>query len=175
MKDIFLKSIILFALPGLLNPDVAAQQEEGRIACGPLFFRLHSPKVGEDHAACLDDIALTMKQFKNFVVVLDGHRGSAERKGISVTRVNFERRYLLERKIAASRIVTRNFGDTCPFFESNDSAFDKRVELWLVSKDADPQTILEAKRCRGGLTPKPVTDEKAAPWNWKKRGWTDWE
>ncbi len=178
MKDKFLKSILFFAALGFLISDASAQhigfpEVISCPPCGPLFFPLNSPRVQEEHAACLDDLALRMMQDKNLIVVFDGHRDAKERVGISITRVNFDRRYLEEKGIDASRIVTRNFSDTCPFAE-NDAALNKRVEFWLMPKGTDLNTTLQTKRCRDGFIPKIITTEKPAPWNWKKKGWTTW-
>jgi hypothetical protein len=178
----FLSCISIITLLVAIAPNFLAQPIDdprpppiGLIPCGPLFFRLNLPKVGEEHAACLDEAALRMVQDKNFVVVLDGHRDAKERKDISLTRINFDRRYLIEeKKIEASRIVTRNFSDTCPY-KGNDAALNKRVEIWLIPKGVDVDTALRPKTCGNDLPPQVVTNEQPAPWNWKKKGWTDWE
>jgi hypothetical protein len=179
VKDKFLTSIIFFVAFGLLISNASAQQNGmtqviSCPACGPLFFPLNSPRVGEEHAACLDHVALLMVNDKNLMAVFDGHRDSKERKGISITRVNFDRRYLIEeRGIDPSRIVTRNFSDTCPH-DGDEAVFNRRVEFWLMPKGTDLNTTLQTKKCRDGFIPKIITTEKPAAWNWKKKGWTRW-
>jgi hypothetical protein len=171
-------SILIFL--ALVAPNFLAQQDIARqpigyiFPCGPLFFPMNSPRVAEEHAVCLDESALRMTQDKNLVIVLDGHRDAKERKGISITRMNFDRRYLIELKnIDASRIITRNFSDTCSH-EGNDVALNQRVEIWFIPKGTDANSILQSKKCGSDSSPKIVTDEKPAPWNWKKKGWTTW-
>ncbi len=181
MKKGLLSFIPILAFLVLVAPDGLAQEigdpirPLGLIPCGPLFFRLNRPTVGEEHAACLDEAANRMVQDKNWLIVLDGHRETRERKGMSITRINFDRRYLIEeKKIDASRIITRNFSDRCPYTK-NGAAFNRRVEIWFVQKGADVDIALRVKRCGNDINPEVVTQEKPAPWNWRKKGWTDWE
>src|SRR5262245_26472539 len=78
--------------------------------CGPAFFQLNSVPVTEDEAACLDEITLRLKMDETLSLVIDAHRHSIERKGISLTRAYYARRYLHEfGGIALSRITVRNF------------------------------------------------------------------
>jgi hypothetical protein len=181
VKNKLLRPISIFTFLVLIAPTFLAQEigdpigpPIGLIPCGPLFFPKNSPRVGEEHAICLNEAAFRIAQDKHWLVVLDGHRDAKEQRGISITRINFDRRYLIEeKKIDASRIITRNFSDTCPY-HVKDAALNRRVEIWFVPKEVDADTALRVKRCANEITPKVVTNEKPSPWNWKKKGWTTW-
>jgi hypothetical protein len=95
-------------------------------------------------------------------VVIDGHRDSAERVGISLTRANNARDYLVNEKgIDSARLTVRNFGDTCPH-ESGDANLNRRVEFWLVPDGASASQIDTLKKCAAGATPQIITTEEPA-------------
>ncbi|HKV40507.1 MAG TPA: OmpA family protein [Blastocatellia bacterium] len=128
--------------------------------CGPLFFPLNNARIDNQHKACLDDIALKMQQDPRSSLVIDGHRDSKERVGISLTRANNARDYLVNEKgIDSARITVRNFGDTCPY-ESGDQALNRRVELWYLAGCAKMADI--PKKCAAGATPQELKDEQPA-------------
>ena len=86
--------------------DSSQQSSLPSVSCSPSFFRLNSPVVGEEQAACLDELALRMTQNPAMRLVLDGHRDARDRTGISLTRAYLARRYLVEEKgISSSRIT----------------------------------------------------------------------
>ena len=64
--------------------------------CGPIFFPFNSARINNEHKACLDDIAITLQQDSRTTLVVDGHRDSSERVGISLTRANNARDYLVD-------------------------------------------------------------------------------
>ncbi len=131
--------------------------------CGPIFFPFNSARINNEHKACLDDIALAMQQDPTLKLVADGHRDTSERAGISITRLNNAREYLVADKgIDRSRIMLRNFGDTCPH-ENGDSKLNGRVEFWLLPEGASVAQISEVKRCAVGSAPREVSGEQAAP------------
>jgi hypothetical protein len=104
-----------------------------------------------------------MQQDPQLTLVIDGHRDSSERAGISLTRINNARDYLVSEKgISASRITLRNFADTCPF-ENGDARLNRRVEFWLVPEGGDVSDIAPLKRCAPGFTPRVITGEQPAP------------
>lgn len=130
--------------------------------CGPIFFPVNSARINNEHKACLDEIALRLQQDPRASVVIDGHRDATERVGISLTRANNARDYLVnEKAIDAARITVRNLGDTCPH-ESGDPALNRRVEFWIVPEGASVSGIDAIKKCAAGATPRVITDEQPA-------------
>jgi flagellar motor protein MotB len=131
--------------------------------CGPIFFPVNSARINNEHKACLDEIALRLQSDPRSSVVIDGHRDSSERVGISLTRANNARDYLVNEKgVDSARITVRNFSDTCPH-ESGDPALNRRVEFWLIPEGATIEGINNLKRCASGSTPQVVTTEEPAP------------
>lgn len=131
--------------------------------CGPVFFFFNSARINNEHKACLDQIALALDQDPRAALVIDGHRDSAERIGISLTRANNARDYLVsEKKIDPARISIRNFGDTCPQ-ERGDPQLGRRVELWVLPQGTTIDDVDAVKRCRPGSSPRVITDEQPAP------------
>ncbi|HEY6332823.1 MAG TPA: OmpA family protein [Blastocatellia bacterium] len=131
--------------------------------CGPIFFPFNSARINNEHKACLDEIALRLQQDPRSSLVVDGHRDSSERVGISLTRANNARDYLVNEKgIDAARITVRNYGDTCPH-ESGDPALNRRVEFWLLPEGATMAGVDSLKKCAAGSTPQVLTNEEPAP------------
>jgi hypothetical protein len=131
--------------------------------CGPIFFPFNSARINNEHKACLDEIALRMQQDPRASLVIDGHRDSSERVGISLTRANNARDYLVNEKgTDTARITVRNFGDTCPH-DSGDPNLNRRVEFWIVPADGKASDIDALKKCASGATPQVITTEEPAP------------
>ena len=131
--------------------------------CGPIFFPFNSARINNEHKACLDEIALKLQQDPRASLVVDGHRDSSERVGISLTRANNARDYLVNEKgVDTARITVRNFGDTCPH-DSGDPNLNRRVEFWIVPSDATVSAIDSMKKCASGATPQVITTEEPAP------------
>jgi flagellar motor protein MotB len=131
--------------------------------CGPIFFPFNSARINNEHKACLDEIALQLQQDPRAQVVIDGHRDSSERVGISLTRANNARDYLTtEKGIDSARITVRNFGDTCPH-DSGDPNLNRRVEFWILPDRATIQGIDALKKCASGASPQVITTEEPAP------------
>jgi flagellar motor protein MotB len=131
--------------------------------CGPIFFPFNSARINNEHKACLDEIGLRLQQDPRSALVIDGHRDSSERVGISLTRANNARDYLVNEKgIDSARITVRNFSDTCPH-ESGDPNLNRRVEFWIVPDGASASDIDALKKCSSGATPSVVTTEEPAP------------
>jgi hypothetical protein len=132
------------------------------IPCGPIFFPFNSARINNEHKACLDDIAIKLQQDPRSAVVIDGHRDSSERVGISLTRANNARDYLVNEKgIDSARLTVRNFGDSCPH-ESGDANLNRRVEFWYVPDGANSSEIDSLKKCAAGATPQVITTEEPA-------------
>lgn len=132
------------------------------VPCGPIFFPFNSARINNEHKACLDDIALRLQQDPRASVVIDGHRDSSERVGISLTRANNARDYLVNEKgVDAARITVRNFGDTCPH-DSGDPALNRRVEFFILPEGATMAGVDAMKKCASGATPRVITDEQPA-------------
>src|SRR6185503_14362391 len=130
--------------------------------CGPVFFPFNSARINNEHKACLDEIALNLQQDPRTTLVIDGHRDSSERVGISLTRANNARDYLVnEKAIDSARITIRNFGDTCPF-ENGDTKLNGRVEFWVVPEGASVSDIKAVKKCAGDVVPRIITNEQPA-------------
>ena len=131
--------------------------------CGPIFFPFNSARINNEHKACLDEIALRMQQDPRSSLVIDGHRDSSERVGISLTRANNARDYLVNEKgVDSARITVRNFGDTCPH-DSGDPNLNRRVEFWIVPADGNAGDIAGLKKCGSGASPQVITTEEPAP------------
>jgi len=131
--------------------------------CGPIFFPYESARINNEHKACLDEIALRLQQDPRSSLVIDGHRDSKERVGLSLTRANNARDYLVNEKgVDAARITIRNYGDTCPH-ESGDPALNRRVEFWLLPDGAVISGIDPLKKCAAGSSPQVITNEEPAP------------
>ena len=129
--------------------------------CGPIFFPFNSARINNEHKACLDEIALRLQQDPRAALVIDGHRDSSERVGISLTRANNARDYLVnEKAIDSARITVRNYGDTCGH-ESGDPNLNRRVEFWIIPEGANVDAI--EKKCASGASPQVITTEEAAP------------
>ena len=136
------------------------------VPCGPIFFKFNAARINNEHKACLDDIALRLQQDPRASIVIDGHRDASERVGISLTRANNARDYLVtEKGVDSARITVRNFGDSCPH-ESGDPALNRRVEFWLLPDGANIEGI--KKVCGGGASPRVITDEQPAQSDDKK-------
>jgi uncharacterized Fe-S cluster protein YjdI len=104
-----------------------------------------------------------LQQDPRSALVIDGHRDSSERVGISLTRANNARDYLVNEKgIDSARITVRNFGDTCPH-ESGDPNLNRRVEFWIVPDGASTSDIDALKKCASGASPSVITTEEPAP------------
>jgi hypothetical protein len=130
--------------------------------CGPIFFPFNSARINNEHKACLDQISLSLQQDPRAALVIDGHRDSSERVGISLTRANNTRDYLVtEKGIDSARITVRNFGDTCPH-EKGDPLLNRRVEMWILPEGATLSDVDAVKRCRPGYRPREITDELPA-------------
>jgi flagellar motor protein MotB len=131
--------------------------------CGPIFFPVNAARINNEHKACLDEIALRLQGDPRSSVIIDGHRDSSERVGISLTRANNARDYLVNEKgVDSSRITVRNFGDTCPH-DSGDPALNRRVEFWLIPEGARVEAIDQLKKCAAGASPQVITTEEPAP------------
>jgi hypothetical protein len=125
--------------------------------CGPIFFPFNSARINNEHKACLDEIALRLQQDPRASLVVDGHRDSSERVGISLTRGNNARDYLVNEKgVDTARVTVRNFGDTCPH-DSGDPNLNRRVEFWIVPADGNAADIAGLKKCASGATPQIIT------------------
>jgi len=104
-----------------------------------------------------------MQQDPRAALLVDGHRDSSERVGISLTRANNARDYLTNEKgIDTSRITVRNYGDTCPH-ESGDPNLNRRVEFWILPDGAKVERVAELKKCASGASPQIITTEEPAP------------
>lgn len=130
--------------------------------CGPIYFPFNSARVNNEHKACLDEVAVALQQDPRAALVIDGHRDSSERVGISLTRANNARDYLISEKgVDQARVTVRNFGDTCPQ-ERGDSQLNRRVEMWVLPEGATIADVDRVKRCRAGSTPREINDELPA-------------
>ena len=137
--------------------------------CGPAFFPFNSARINNEHKACLDEIALYLQQDPRSTLIIDGHRDSTERVGISLTCANNARDYLVNEKgVDAARITVRNFGDTCPH-ESGDPNLNRRIEFWIMPDGADVAAVDTLKKYAAGATPRVITDETPAASDEKTR------
>ena len=139
------------------------------VPCGPIFFPFNSARINNEHKACLDDVALRLQQDPRAALVIDGHRDTSERVGISLTRANNARDYLVtEKGVDASRITVRNYGDTCSH-ESGDANLNRRVEFYILPERATIEAVDQMKKCGSGSSPRVITDETPAESVDKKR------
>ncbi len=151
-------------------PEDVRPKAKPLVPCGPIFFKFNSARINNEHKACLDEIALRMQQDPRAALVVDGHRDTAERQGISLTRANNARDYLVNEKgIDAARITIRNFGDTCAH-ESGDAKLNGRVEFFILPETAVIEDVdSQLKKCGAGSSPRVITDETPAVSDDKKR------
>jgi hypothetical protein len=150
------------------------------VPCGPIFFPFNSARINNEHKACLEEISLRLQQDPQAYVVIDGHRDSSERVGISLTRANNARDYLVSIGVSAGRITVRNFGDTCPH-PNGDPNLNRRVEFYIVPGDyrSEPppcvpaeEAIRKMKGCPGGrvITNESPATERRPPARTPRRG-----
>jgi hypothetical protein len=155
--------------PVTVNPYEEVKKPDVITPCGPIFFPYNSARINNEHKACLDDIAIKLQQDPRSSLVIDGHRETSERVGISLTRANNARDYLVNEKgIDSARITVRNFGDTCGH-PSGDPNLNRRVEFWYVPDGADSKQIDTLMKCTAAATPQIITTEEPAQSVDKKR------
>lgn len=132
------------------------------VPCGPLYFPFNSARINNEHKACLfTDVALRLLQNPRSVLVIDGHRDSSERVGISLTRANNARDALVREGNVSAEIIVRNFGDTCPD-ASGRPEFNRKVEMWVLPEGTSISQIDQRKRCAPGSSPRVITTEEPA-------------
>ena len=151
----FLKPARFSAIASLLpvwflTLPLAVGQNAGAIApssddpvkiCEKTFARLNFAMVDDEHKGCLNDLKAKLTGVESPVIVIDGHRDKTETQGISLTRVNHLRDYLVEDVgLDAMVIVTRNFGDTCPANKMKPE-LNRRFQIWVVPKVDDPKDV----------------------------------
>jgi hypothetical protein len=146
-----------------VKPIPPTPKDQPIIPCGPIFFKFNSARINNEHKACLDEIALRMQQDARAALVIDGHRDASERVGISLTRANNARDYLVNEKgVDSARITVRNYGDTCSH-ESGDAKLNARVEFYILPERARMEDIdSQLKKCGAGSSPRVITDETPA-------------
>jgi hypothetical protein len=108
-------------------------------ACEGVYARPNFASVADEHKACLmkNASALREAEGKGMAIVIDGHRDKGETKGISLTRINYLYKFLVDEMLVnAAAVVVRNFGDTCPVKNGN-ATRNRRFEIWLVPKATD--------------------------------------
>lgn len=159
-----LTAVLLIAIqlrPGLLLCNENEIIEPSFALCGPIFFLRNSGILNKEHRACVDDVALMLQQDPRSSLVIDGNRNSSEQIGISLTRANSARNYLVNEKgIDAARLTVRNFGDTCPH-KSGNLAASRRVEFWILPGSTSIKDIKSV--CAQGATPEVISTEEPAP------------
>ena len=122
-------------------------------------FRFREDTLVEGHTNCLNQAADYLSKQPGSYVVIDGHRDSSERVGISITRANLFRDYLVnKREIDASRIKVRNFSDTCPI-SLRETWRNSRVEVGFIPPGAEFDYNQTLRKCETGSKPYVVTHE----------------
>jgi outer membrane protein OmpA-like peptidoglycan-associated protein len=99
-----------------------------------------------------------------YLIVIEGHRDSSERIGISLTRAFNLRDYLVnEKKIDASRIRVRNFGNTCPNFWG-ETFRNSRIEIGVlpVERERELEYSKTVYPCQKGSNPRVIEGESPA-------------
>lgn len=168
---LFLLLITVSSSPAQNQPETHLPIQEFSIPCGPSFFKLDSIPVTEDEAACLDEVKLRLIMNPTLSVIIDAHRHSKERKGISLTRAYLARHYLNETGgIPVARITIRNFSDTCPY-ETGDPEFNSRNVFWYVNEQINITHINKAITCAEGHEPHIVTTEKPIKYRRHRLSW----
>ncbi len=121
------------------------------IPMASLYFTILSARVSNASKARLDEVALRSQQDPRAIVVIDGHRDSPERVGISFIRAKNARDYLVSEKgVDAARITVRDAEDSCPD-ESGDPALSRRTTVWVLSRNERTEDIKVV--CRSGVKP----------------------
>jgi outer membrane protein OmpA-like peptidoglycan-associated protein len=139
---------------------IAAMQRPGvQWLCWEPPFRFREDNLVEGHTNCLNQAADYLINQPGSSVVIDGHRDSSERVGISITRANLFRDYLVnKREIDASRIRVRNFSDTCPI-NLKETWRNSRVEVGFIPPGAEFDFNQTFRKCDSGSKPYVVTHE----------------
>lgn len=173
---VFLSQSQLRPQPGLGEAEAASIQQKKKIpteqrrlipaiqflppfidGCTTEPFPFGSATLGKEHYTCLNTISYLDNQ--DYLIIIEGHRDSSERVGISLTRANNIRDYLVnDKKVDASRIRVRNFSNTCPSFRGE--AFrNNRVEIGVLPRGADLQNNKTVYPCQKGSNPHVVEGE----------------
>jgi outer membrane protein OmpA-like peptidoglycan-associated protein len=156
---------------------LAASSNEAVVVCEAVLFSASDfARVRNDaeHKKCFEDIAIKLEEFKLKdppevpFFVIDGHRDSTETRGISLTRANNFRDFLVgELQVEGSHIKVRHFGDTCPLATPSSTTstgeMNRRIQIWIVAKDKEAPKDRAGMKCRSGSTPREITDEQPAP------------
>jgi hypothetical protein len=144
---------------GPVRPDVTisaemAQRIPGEWYCNDLPFRFNTDNLSEGHTNCLDQAA-----DPGGSIIIDGHRDSSERVGISIVRANLFRDYLINRRgIDASRIKVRNLSDTCPL-SFKETWRNSRVDVGFMRPGEEFDFNHAFRKCEVGSKPYVVTHE----------------
>jgi OOP family OmpA-OmpF porin len=89
----------------------------------------------------LNDIAKMLLESPNMIIQIEGHTGDRGSKSgayvmrLSKDRVQAVKEYLVSKGVSGSRIKTKAFGDTKPFYTGNDAkkrALNRRVEARII-------------------------------------------
>lgn len=175
---LFLPPLALLPIVAGNDSALAAPPDDAVVVCEAVFSSSDFARVREDaeHKKCLDDLAIRIQELKlkdppvELFLIIDGHRDSTETVGISLTRANNFRDFLVgEMQVDGSRIKVRHFGDTCPVAarpSSNPTAStgenNRRVRIWIVAKDKEAPNDQAGMKCRSGSTPREITNEEPA-------------
>jgi outer membrane protein OmpA-like peptidoglycan-associated protein len=119
---------------------LAPERRPETITCESAGFPLNLARLNNIDKACLDDVALRMRQDPRSRVIVIGHADSAERRPAVVARQRAEaaKTYLVrERGIDESRVSVRSADATRPR-EPGSSRRNRRVELIFVPDGAVP-------------------------------------
>jgi hypothetical protein len=149
----------MYQRPSLPPPQVQPPFIEG---CTTETFPFGSAALGKEHYACIDRIKYIGDP--NYLIIIEGHRDSSERIGISLTRANNLRDYLVnDRKVDASRIRVRNFSTTCPSYRG-ETFRNSRIEIGVlpVSKGTELQYNNTVYPCQRGSNPHLIEGESPA-------------
>jgi len=97
-------------------------------------FETNSAKLLDGQIDCLKKAGEQLRsQFQGDWVVIDGHRDPSERKGISLSRANEARDYLIkEVGLEPNSIKVRRFCDYCPI-GSKDNPNNRRIEIGIIA------------------------------------------
>jgi hypothetical protein len=116
--------------------------------CGPIYFSLQGRALNEEAVACLEEVALRLRQVPDSLLVIDGHRDLAESVKVSAGRAKRAGDYLVrQRGIDPARLVLRDYDSSCSH-ESGDVTTNGRVEFWMLPEGVSPERI--RKYCAEG-------------------------
>lgn len=159
----WLSSILIFIFLVLLSQYNARPLKAGDggppkviFACFANSFDFNATKPNDNN--CLQQVAHKLKEYPDYLGVIDGHRDRSEDSGTSLARANNARDYLVnEMGIDASRIIVRSFCFSCP---GDEKIGNRRIDVGIVPRASYlPDTFVFSECANKKITPRTCKEE----------------